>query len=142
MKKTALELVRFGALGGVTLAMNVALTAFLHEVVRLSEEFAFALSLVTVFSISFVACRHGVFENARAGDPRSQAFFYLMSSLGFRGTEYIMFLLLHSFLGIYYIVALPTILIISFFAKFLYYRRIVFGGSVGSSTSAEACEYK
>jgi len=142
MRNTFLGLIRFGALGAVTLMMNVGLTAFLHEVMRLSEEFAFGLSLVTVFSISFVACRYVVFENAWEGDPRNQAFLFLISSLGFRGTEYMAFLLLHSVLGIYYLVALPTILVVSFFAKFLYYRRAVFAASGGSRTSAEARGYK
>jgi putative flippase GtrA len=142
MKRTVLGLVRFGALGAVTFATNVGLTVFLHEVMRLSEEFAFALSLVTVFSISFVACRYIVFENAWEGDPRNQVFLFLVSSLGFRGIEYVMFLLLHSLLGIYYLVALTTVLIVSFFAKFLYYRRAVFVAAVGGSTAAKAQQYK
>jgi len=138
MKKTLGGLGRFAILGGITFVTNVALTAFFHEVMRLSEEIAFGLSLVTVFSVSFVGCRYVVFENAWQGDPRKQAFLFLFASLGFRGTEFMAFLLLHSVLGIYYLVALPTILIVSFFAKFLYYRRAVFVASGGSSTSVEA----
>ena len=131
-KKTLLGLVRYGTLGVVTLVTNVVLTAFLHEVLQIREEVAFAFGLAAVFIISFVGLRYVVFENASDGDPKKQAVSYLFSSLGFRGTEFMGFLVLHTVLGIYYLVAIFGVLIVSFFAKYCYYRRAVFAVGQGS----------
>jgi putative flippase GtrA len=125
IRATAASLARFAGLGGISFATNVGLTAFLHELVHLPEEVAFAISLVTVFTMNFLACRYVVFSG-RAGDPKRQLVLYALSSLGFRLGEYLAFLALHTWLGTPYLLAIFVVLGVSFVIKFLYYRFVVF----------------
>ena len=119
-------LIRFGALGGVTLATNIALTTFLHRTMGMAAELSFALSLATVIVISFVGCRYMIFQAASEGDLKRQAALFLLSSLGFRGTEYLGFLMLHTLLGLHYLMAIVAVCGASFLAKFFYFRHAVF----------------
>jgi putative flippase GtrA len=119
------SLLRFGGTGGVSFAINVGLTAFLCEIVGVSKENAFAISLAVVFTINFIACRYFVFEG-RTGNPQKQLLVYLLSSLFFRGAEYLGFLLVHSVLDLPYIPAIFTVLLISFLLKFSFYKMVVF----------------
>jgi putative flippase GtrA len=128
--KTAIPgLIRFGAVGGATFATNIGLTAFLHQGVGLAAEVAFALSLGTVVIISFLACRYFIFESGSDGDPRPQALLFLLSTLTFRGAEYVAFLLLHTLFGVHYLAAVVGILITTFFAKFFFYRGVFDAGA-------------
>ena len=138
MKTAFLGLIRFGALGGTTFATNISLTAFLHQGLGLSAEVAFALSLGTVLIISFFACRYWIFKTGSERDPRHQALLFFLSTLAFRGAEYLGFLLLHTVFGIHYLTAVAAILITTFFAKFFYYRDAVFDSVAGSITSAKS----
>ena len=74
---------------------------------------------------NFLVCRHYVFEG-RLGDANRQLVEYLLASLFFRGVEYLGFLLLHTTIGISYIVAIFIVLLCSFFAKFAFYGKVVF----------------
>jgi putative flippase GtrA len=136
--KTAIPgLIRFGAVGGATFATNIGLTAFLHQKVGIAAEVAFALSLGTVVIISFLACRYVIFETGTERDPKRQALLFLLSTLAFRGAEYLAFLLLHTLLGVHYLAAVTGILITTFFAKFFYYRGAVFDSVSASIASAK-----
>jgi putative flippase GtrA len=132
-------LIRFGTFGSVTFGANIGLTAILHEGLGLAAEFAFAFSLGIVLIIGFVGCRYVIFEAASEGNAKHQAFLFLLSSFGFRGAEYLTFLLLHTLLGVYYLTAIVASLILSFFAKFFFYRHVVFVpiGVSGTSTIAQ-----
>lgn len=126
--KIPMSFVRFCLMGGVNLGINMGLTAFLHEIMKASEELAFAVALATIFAINFFTSRHFVFESAAKGQPVHQLFRYLLSSATFRLLEYAGFLLLHSVLGVYYLAAGIAVHSVAFVGKFLFYRAFVFVG--------------
>jgi putative flippase GtrA len=116
---------RFLGLGGVSFATNVGLTVVLKEWVGLIPEVALAISIVVVFTINFLACRYFVFD-ARLQDFRQQLFRFALASGGFRGAEYLAFVVCHRFFGVQYVVALVGILVVSMMVKFVFYQRVVF----------------
>lgn len=121
------RLVRFGLLGALSFALNLGLTALFHEVLGLAEEAAFAGALILVFAVNFASCRYVVFAGPQA-EVGPQLVLYTLSALFFRGAEYLSFLLLHTWLGVPYLVAVAAVLILWFLIKFTYYGRVVFAG--------------
>jgi len=122
---TVERFLRFGAVGGIGFGLNLAATVTLHEVVGVPEELAFAVAQVVIFFFSFVSARHFIFEGS-AGDPKRQLIKFALSSVGFRGAEYVGFLVLHTFLEIPYVVAVVAVLGSSFLVKFFFYGTVVF----------------
>jgi putative flippase GtrA len=125
MKGLLFRLLRFASAGGASFAINLGGTAFMHELLDVPEEIAFAVALGIAFIVNFLACRYYVFEG-RIGDARRQLVEYLLASLFFRGVEYLGFLFLHTTVGISYLVAIFIVLLCSFFAKFAFYGKVVF----------------
>lgn len=121
------RLARFIAVSALGLALNLAITITVHEVLGGSEETAFAVAIVTVFVLNFLACRYFIFDAAR-GDPRRQFLGFLMSSGLFRVLQYAGFLLVHTVLHVQYLVAAILVLGFTFFAKFSFYGNVVFTG--------------
>jgi putative flippase GtrA len=115
----------FGLLGLVSFTLNLGLSALLHEVLGASEELSFGISLAVVFAVNFLACRYIIFD-AAGGNLVQQLTAFTLSSLAFRGMEYIAFLLLHSLIGIHYLIAIITVLGVSMISKFFFYRSTVF----------------
>lgn len=128
---------RFLGLSGVSFVTNVGLTVLLKEKAGLAPEAALAISIVVVFCINFLACRYVVFD-AQAQDFRRQLLLFAMASGGFRGAEYLAFIVGHRLLGIHYVVALVGILMLSMMAKFVFYQRVIFPGIVAESPSPAA----
>jgi putative flippase GtrA len=120
------RLIRFGVFGAVGFGLNMAVTAVLTEVVGTPEELAFAIALVVVFVFSFLTSRHLIFAGAATSDPRKQLIKFAVSSAAFRGAEYLGFLLLHTVIGLNYLVAIPGVLGVSFLTKFVAYSNVVF----------------
>lgn len=132
MKTTLPQFTRYLLFGALAFIANVGLTALLHEVIHLSEETAFAISLIVMFNINFILARYMIFQDeAQSGNIVKQIAKYIFSALTFRTSEYLAFLLIHTLLGIRYIISLIVILGISFVAKFFYYRAVVFVGDRG-----------
>ena len=127
MSRRLSSFTRFGLLGAFSFTLNLALTVVLHEVLGAPEEAAFAIGLLTVFTVNFLACRYLVFDAAR-GDPKRQLAGFVAGSVVFRLAEYLAFLLLHTAFGVHYAVAIVAILVTSVVAKFVYYRHAVFHG--------------
>jgi len=123
---TLSRLVRFGALGAVGFALNIAVTAVLTEVAGAPAELAFAIALAVVFVFSFLTSRYLIFVGAATGNPRRQLIKFAVSSAAFRGAEYLGFLLLHTVIGLNYLVAIPAVLGVSFLTKFVAYSTVVF----------------
>ena len=120
---------RFGVMTVLSFAVNVGGAALLFGPIGLPEEVAYALSLIAVLVMNFALMRWWVFPLPADDRPtvRSQVVGYLASAAGFRGAEYVAFLLLHSWLGL---PPLPTILgvsIVSLAAKFAFYSGRIFG---------------
>jgi putative flippase GtrA len=119
------SLFRFGSVGGISFAINIGLTAFLHELLGIVEEIAFSIALAVAFTFNFVGCKYYVFSE-NTGDSRKQLIAYFFSSLLFRGIEYLGFILLHTLMGVQYLAAVFLVLVFSFFAKFTFYKKVVF----------------
>ncbi len=122
---------RFVGLGGVSFLTNVGLTVLLTERLHLAPEAALAIAIGFVFVMNFLACRYFVFD-AHAQDFRRQLLLFALASGGFRGSEYVAFLVCHRLFGIHYVVALVGILVVSMMAKFVFYQRVVFPGGAGA----------
>lgn len=116
---------RFGVLTVLSFTVNVGLTALLHEIIGAPEEIAFALSILVVFIMNFIFQRYYVFAGTDRG-AANQLMMYLIFSMAFRGSEYLSFLVMHTWLGVQYLVAIVSVLGVSFFAKFFFYDRVVF----------------
>jgi hypothetical protein len=118
-------LFRFFQLGCASFVTSFVLTVGLHEWVRMPEEAAFAIALVTVLVLNFSVMRWYVYETQT--DSLWQQFgLYLCSAFMFRGAEYGAFLLWHTWFGSDYRLAVAGVLFISSGVKFFYYR-LLFG---------------
>ena len=117
---------RWVGAGGFSFLLNVGLTVGLVEVARLSEEAAFAGALVLVFFVNFAIQRYVVFRSAGLPFGR-QLWQFALSSVGFRVAEYAAYLGLLA-LAVDYRAATVAVLIVSFVAKFFFYRAFVFKG--------------
>ena len=92
MKYVSQSFFRFCVMTAFAFGIHIGLPPLLHEVFHASEEVACAVPLVVVFTANFFLQRYYVYQ-AKKGDPRRQLLLYFLSSLGFRGAEYVTFLL-------------------------------------------------
>ena len=119
------RLARFIGVSAVGVPLNLAITAFVHEVLGGTPELAFAVALICVFTYNFLACRYIIFR-ATTGDPRRQLVRYAVLSGLFRFAEYLGFLVVHILFDVEYLVAAILVLGTSFFLKFHFYGNLVF----------------
>jgi putative flippase GtrA len=131
---TMSRMARFAVMGAAGFGLNIGLTVLLHEVLGAPEELAFAVALAVVFAFSFVTSRYLIFEGAAGGDPRKQLVKFAVSNAGFRVAEYVGFLVLHTILGLPYLLAIVAVLAFSFLTKFFTYSTVVFVDDRGSSS--------
>lgn len=119
---------RFAVLSVVSGAVNVGLTAACHQLAGLNEEASYAIALAAVFAMNFAAMRQWVYRDTRdRHDAASQLLRCGAVSLAVRVSEWLAFVVLHTVLGVYYLVAIAVIMVGSFAGKFLLYDRLVFG---------------
>ena len=116
---------RYFYLSGLSAGITFGAPIILHELAGFEEKDAVGLALVAAFIVNFLVARSYVFRSNGAMLPQLVRF--ASSSLVFRGGEYLAFLLLHSYLGMFYVLAVGIVLAISFVLKFLFYRVFVFG---------------
>ena len=119
------SLCRFVIAGGISLFLNLITTAFLHEILTWPEEVSYGVSLISVSLPMFVLCRHFVFETHEQDFWRQLIKFY-RSWLVFRICEYIAFILILKWAGVFYIFAIIGAQIVFVIAKFIFWRRAVF----------------
>lgn len=123
--KATREIVGFGALSVFSFALNVGVTFALVELLGSPPELAFALGISTVVLTSFILMRLVVFP-AEELSLTQQLARYLPSTAAFRMAEYVLFLGVHTVLGLPYQPSVIGILLVSAIAKFLFYRAVVF----------------
>lgn len=129
--------IRFVLLSGSSFLINVGLTVGLSELAHLREEFSFLIALVTVFLANFLGMRYWVYgDTTQRLGFLAQLVCFLPSTLGFRGLEYAAFLLLHTLLGLHYVLAVLIVLVVGSLSKFFFYRITIFG----SKTSATCAQ--
>jgi len=107
----------------ISAAGNLGITAALHEGFSVAEEIAYAVALVCVFAINFLGFRYFVYPGRHRPVAKQLAAFFL-SSIGFRLTEYVSFVILIWWIP--YQLAIVLILGVSFVTKFVFYRYRVF----------------
>jgi putative flippase GtrA len=124
------QVVRFGAMTLMSASVTVGLPIILHEFFGVRPHLAAAIAFAAAFLLNFLSLRRLVFRSER-GAARDFVTFAL-SSLAFRGAEYVAFLLLTTMLRVHYVVALLCVLSLSALAKFFWYRRVMHGGDAGT----------
>jgi putative flippase GtrA len=121
------ELNRFFQLALVSICVTLGLPVFFHEVVLLEEEPAVGLALLTAFLVNFLLARRYVFRSRTNVLP--QLFRFAAANLAFRLVEYLAFLALYNWAGLFYVLAIAIVLLSSFVIKFVIYRFYVFGAT-------------
>ena len=116
---------RYVIITGLSFVINLGLTVFLTEVIIFPEEASYAVALVTVFLMNFFFMRYFIYVS-REGSAKRQFMFYMLSAMGFRGLEYISFLMIHTWLSVQYALAIIEIQVCSAIVKFFYYKVVVF----------------
>lgn len=78
---------QLGGLAGVSMVVNLCVTAGAHSLLGWSEEVAYGTALGCVWVLNFIALRFGIFKSKKASVLRQGALF-LVCSLVFRGLEF------------------------------------------------------
>lgn len=117
------EAVRFGAASGLSALITLGLPVLLHEFAGLDPRLAVAIAFVTVFVTNFLTTRYFVFRDT--GDAGTALKRFFLSSLAFRGAEYVGFLGLYG-IGLPYWVAQVIVVGVSFVLKFFTLRNFVY----------------
>lgn len=100
-------------------------TVFGTEILKLPEEVSFWITLVVVSVQNFFILMYFVYRTSH--DQQWQQFLkYVQSVIGFRTWEYVLFLVLHTLLGMYYLVAILIVQGQSIFLKATVYKKHVF----------------
>ena len=124
LKSTIKQGILFILASGIGFAINVGLTAFLHEILGIPPGIAFAAALACAYAVNFFNNRKWVFASDAATVP--QVVRFLSVSLVFRLLEYLVFLILYSTLGMHYLLAVLISLFSFYFLKFFVYKELVF----------------
>jgi putative flippase GtrA len=119
---------RFVLLGAISFTTNLCVTAGLHELAGVSPDVSFATGLATVFAINFAAMRWWVFPDSGLPMARQLAGFAMMSVV-FRGSEFLVFLLLRHVGGTYYLFAAGGTLGLSMIVKYFVYGSWLFSSA-------------
>lgn len=128
---TLLQIFRYLLMTGVSAVFTLGMPVLLHEVFSVEVETSVAIALSVAFVINFLTTRYYVFE-AKSG-AKGQAVRYVFTSIAFRVSEYLAFLVLHTLLHVYYTVALIIIMFTSLIFKFIVNRIYVFRAHAAES---------
>lgn len=124
-RKAAGELFRFAAMSAMSALVTLGLPVLLHETLHVGQKVAVACGQGSVFLLNFALIRMFVFRSG--GRPGTQFLQYAGSAAAFRGLEYVAFLVLLDWAGLFYVTALVITLGTSTAIKFVWYR-LLFGG--------------
>ena len=106
--------------------MGIFWAWFFHEVVGWITEVAAALSMVLVSAQNFLFFLFWVYKPQNPQDLRSMVFSFALSVVGFRGLEFLLFLVVHTWLGVHYLLALVGLRGFLMVVKFFFYRATMF----------------
>lgn len=119
------RLFRFGSGAAVSFGGTLAVTYVATEWLHLREEVSFALAVVVMFFVNFAWLRYVVFP--AGGKPwQVQMYGFFLASIGFRGAEYLAFLVLLNVLHLHYMLSVALVLGLSFLVKFQVFDKHVF----------------
>jgi putative flippase GtrA len=115
---------RFLVATGASMVFSLGGSAFFTEVIHLPARLSVAAALVLAFLFNFFFLRLFVF---RSTAPKGRQLLHFgLTSIGFRGAEYLLFLLLYETTGLPYMISLILSLGLSFVGKFIYHRQVTF----------------
>jgi putative flippase GtrA len=114
--------------GAVSVAIVLSVAAALREIGDVPERGAVAIALLVGLGVNFTLFRRFVFPGQVLGVGRQLAE-TVVTSILFRGTEYVIFLFLNLTLRISYLLATGLALCVSNVGKFAVYRHVVFSRS-------------
>ena len=120
-----MRLLRFGSGAAISFGGTLAVTFVATEGLHLREEVSFALAVVIMFFVNFAYLRYVVFP-AGAKPWRAQMYGFFVASVGFRGAEYLAFLILLNVLHVHYMLSVALVLGLSFLVKFQVFDKHVF----------------
>lgn len=123
---------RYGKVTLLSFVVNIGGTAFLHEVVGLPEEVAFAIALVVLLTMNYYLLGKYVYR-AEGGQKSHQMKRYLLAAMGFRAVEYVLFLLLFHLTPLHYLVVIWTNAVVMTILKYFGWEKLVFRGSKSCS---------
>lgn len=115
---------RFLVSTSASMLLSVGGSIFFTEIVALPAQASVACALTLAFLFNFFFLRMYVFKST--APKGKQIVHFAIASIAFRVTEYLLFLLLLQMAGLPYVWALLISLGISFIAKFVYQRQVVF----------------
>ena len=118
------EVSRYSLLAAISAVMTLGLPVAFHEWLGIGERTAVALALAIAFVVNFVGAKSYVFKST--GALGAQLLRYAAANAGFRVAEYMAFIVLHTAIGLFYVLALGLVLVTSFVVKFVFYRTFVF----------------
>jgi putative flippase GtrA len=119
-----IQALSFGASGFVSTGINIFVTAFFYEIVCLPVEIAYAIGLASATVTNFFLCRDAIFRSSKKF--KLQFPIFILSSLLFRGIEYLAFLVIENNTNFPYVVVIFAIHFFSTLIKFLYYKTFLF----------------
>jgi putative flippase GtrA len=117
--------IRFLLLSAASVATTLGVTAAGHELFGVQEEVAYFSALVVALIQNFLGMRYYVYPGSSV-PLMKQLQEFVAASLLFRGGEYFGFIVMHTLGDAEYISAIVLIMLISFIAKFLFYRVAIF----------------
>ncbi len=129
----AAEAMRYAVVSGMSAIVTLGLPILLHEFAGTDPRIAVGIAFAVAFVMNFLTTRYFVFRSADSFWSSFRKF--LLSSLMFRGAEYLGFLGLFA-LGLPYYVAQAIVVGLSFVLKFLALKHFVFKGRVAPDSIA------
>ena len=120
------KLLRFGGVSGLSFALNVGGFWLLHDLLGVSGNVSYALSLLLVFVVNFYLFRHWVFAGGASRPAGRQVLDYLVAAVSFRLSEFGVFCLLDPRLEVPSVVIVIGISIVATIAKFGVFNGRVF----------------
>lgn len=112
--------IRYLIATAVSFSLSLFLSFLFSEYFMMREELAVAFTLVIIFVINFFSIRLFVFKSR--GSPKRQLIAFLISSIVFRGLDYLLFLIAFKSFNLNYLLALASALVTTFVLKYLYQR--------------------
>lgn len=118
---------KFGILSVLSVFLTLSVTITAHEVLTFTEEVSYCLALVVVFLVNFLGMRYFVYpKNNHKKHLVRQFLEFLITSFLFRSIEFLLFIVIHSWFGINYLIAIMLVMIVSIIGKFIFYKYTVF----------------
>ena len=122
----AMEAVRFGLSAIVGFAVGIFWVWLFHEFVGWPAEVAVIISIVLVAIQNFIVLKHYVYNTATERTYKGMMTQFALSVAGFRGLEYVIFLVFHTYLGLHYLYTIIAIRAVLMVGKFAFYKHTIF----------------